>query len=131
MRARYKIRVEILFADVNHLRTKLFNTKEESLLNKQHIKELLKDTISSRLERKRLNIQEFTETRFLLTNQIEYVNRNSRLEFDPKKKGVADNIISIKFPEVSTSRFENPRNLLPKGNSRREVSTKPSYATIS
>ena len=88
MRARYKIRVEILFADVNHLRTKLFNTKEESLLNKQHIKELLKDTISSRLERKRLNIQEFTETRFLLTNQIEYVNRNSRLEFDPEKNAL-------------------------------------------
>jgi len=127
---RYRIKVEILFADVSHLRNKLFNTKEESLLNKKQIRELLKDTENSKLERKRLNIQEFTETRFIITSQIEYVSRNARLEFDPEKKGVADNIIRINFPQISTGSLEI-KDAIIEGNSRRKISTVPSYPTIS
>lgn len=134
MIARYKIKVTIKFADVNHLRNKLFSTREESELNKKHIKELLKDTVSSQLERKRLNIEEFVETRYILTSTLENVTKSSRLEHNSDKRGHPDNIISIEFPAINTGIIEKYYNYykLPKGNSySTSTSTKPSYPIIS
>lgn len=129
---RYKIKVKILFADVDHLRNKLFDSREASELNKKHIEELLKDTVNSGLERKRLKIQEFVEERRILSASLEFATKNSRLQHDDFCKGKTNNIISIIFFPVITSMLESKKNYPRLGSCRNSTtSTRPSYPTIS